>query len=67
MSQSIHDVIIELMISYSTKESTPTPAEILSIENALPFVAEHLEPATYRSYVEWVERNKERYQDDLLI
>lgn len=61
MKPSIHDVIIDLLISYSTKENVPSVSEILSVENALPLVEEHMEPGTYHSYVEWVERNKERY------
>lgn len=63
MTQPIHEVIIDLLISYSTKEQTPSVSEILSIENALPYVEEYLEPGTFDSYVEWIQRNKERHED----
>ncbi|MFC4304092.1 hypothetical protein [Cohnella boryungensis] len=61
MSQPVHEVIIDLLISYSTKEERPSATEILSVENALPYVEDHLEKSVYDSYVDWVNRCKQRH------
>lgn len=62
MLQPVHEVIIDLLISYNTKEAKPTLTEIMAIENAMPYVEGHLDPVTYRSYLDWIERNKTRLE-----
>lgn len=54
------EIIINLLFSYSTKETdNPSVFEVMSVEQALPYIKDDLEACTYNSYVEWIERHKE--------
>lgn len=61
-TQPVHEVIIDLLFSYSTKQEPPGLFEIMSVENALPYVKDFLDAGTYQSTVDWVERNKMQFE-----
>lgn len=61
--QPVHEVIVNLLFSYSTKQEPPGIFEIMSVESALPYVKEYMDGVTYQSTLEWVQRHKERYED----
>ncbi|MFF2090176.1 hypothetical protein [Paenibacillus sp. NPDC058174] len=58
--QQLKEAILNLLFSYSTKEfEKPSVYEVMSVEQALPYIKNDMDEATYRSYTEWINRYKE--------
>jgi|GEM_PF-3285091 len=59
--QPVHEVIMNLLFSYATKQEPPGSFEIMTVEEALPYVRDYMNEGTYQSTLEWVQRHKEQY------
>ncbi|REK76316.1 hypothetical protein [Paenibacillus paeoniae] len=61
----VKNIILNLLFCYSTKENNvPSVFELMSVEQALPYIKEEVDDGTYNSYVDWVQRYKKRYYEE---
>jgi len=59
LDREIQEAIMDLLISYSTKQDPPGQFEVQAVERTLPYVKDIMEPTMYELFVDWVKRHKD--------